>query len=117
METVIQVEHLRKTYGQTVAVDDISFEVTQGEVFVIVGPNGAGKTTMVESAMGLREPGAGTVHVLGLDPHSQGYELRQRIWVQLQQAALLDRIKVWEALDLFAAFYQRSTDLEKLLEQ
>lgn len=117
METVIRIEHLRKTYGQTVAVDDISFDVKQGEIFGIVGPNGAGKTTAVESAMGLRQPDAGTVRVLGLDPHGQGYALRQRIGVQLQQAALPDRIKVWEALDLFAAFYQRSTDWEKLLEQ
>ncbi len=117
METVVQVEHLRKTYGQTVAVDDISFEVKQGEIFGIVGPNGAGKTTTVESAMGLRQPDAGTVRVLGLDPQSQGYELRQRIGVQLQQAALPDRIKVWEAIDLFAAFYQHSADWEKLLEQ
>lgn len=117
MEPVIQIEHIHKTYGQTVAVDDISFEVTEDEIFGIVGPNGAGKTTTVESVIGLRQPDTGMIRVLGLDPQRQGYELRQQIGVQLQQAALPDRLKVWEALDLFASFYTQPADWHVLLEQ
>ncbi|MBN1428601.1 MAG: ABC transporter ATP-binding protein [Anaerolineae bacterium] len=117
METVCQIEHLCKAYGSTIAVNDISLDVQRGEIFGIVGPNGAGKTTMVECVMGLRRPDTGTMRVLGLDPHRQGYELRQRIGIQLQQAAIPDRIKVWEAIDLFAAFYQHPADWNKLLEQ
>lgn len=116
MEQVILAEHLHKTYGSTVAVQDISFAVERGEIFGILGPNGAGKTTTVEMVMGLRQPTTGTVRVLGLDPQRQGQELRQLIGVQLQQAALPDRLKVWEALDLFSSFYQQSVDWRVLLD-
>ncbi len=115
MNNVIEVQHLRKTYGSTVAVDDISFTVEPGEIFGIVGPNGAGKTTTVESVMGLRRPDGGSVRVLGLDPQKDGRSLRQRIGIQLQQASIPDRIKVWEALDLFASFYPKTVSWEKLL--
>lgn len=117
MEQVIQAEHLRKEYGSNVAVQDISFAVNKGEIFGILGPNGAGKTTTVEMVMGLRQPTAGSVRVLGLDPQRQGQALRQVIGVQLQQAALPDRLKVWEALDLFSSFYGRAVDWRALLEQ
>ena len=117
MGTVIQVEHMGKAYGSTVAVDDTSFEVNQGEIFGIVGPNGAGKTTTVESLAGLRRPDSGTVRVLGLDPMGKGRELRQRIGIQLQHAALQERIKVWEALSLYASFYSRPADWRRLLEE
>lgn len=116
MDAVIQVKHLRKVYGPTVAVDDVSLEVESGEIFGIVGPNGAGKTTAVECIMGLRRPDSGTVHVLGLDPWRQGRALRERIGIQLQEAALADRIKVWEALDLYASFYRRAVDWRPLIE-
>jgi len=114
---VIQVEQLRKVYGPVVAVDEVSFEVHQGEIFGMVGPNGAGKTTTIECIEGLRRPDGGSIQVLGLEPQSDGYALRERIGVQLQEAALPDRIKVWEALDLFASFYPRSVDWNPLLEQ
>jgi ABC-2 type transport system ATP-binding protein len=117
MNPVIAVEHLRKAYGSTLAVDDISFEVRPGEIFGVVGPNGAGKTTMVECVVGMRRGDAGTVRVLGLDPHHQERELRERIGVQLQQAALPDDLRVWEALDLFASFYRRPVEWPALLEQ
>jgi ABC-2 type transport system ATP-binding protein len=100
-----------------VAVDDISFNVSRGEIFGIVGPNGAGKTTTVECAMGLRRPDSGTVRVLGLDPQSRRRQLGQRIGVQLQQAALPDRLKVWEALDLFSSFYADTRSWEPLVVQ
>jgi len=114
---IVQVEHLRKVYGSTVAVDDISFEVYQGEIFGMVGPNGAGKTTTIECIEGLRRPDGGHIRVLGLDPHYDGYALRLRIGIQLQESVLQDRIKVWEALGLFASFYPHSVDWKPLLEQ
>lgn len=114
---VIRVEHLHKVYGSVVAVDDISFEVAQGEIFGMVGPNGAGKTTAVECIEGLRSPTKGAIRILGLDPHKNKYDLLPRIGVQLQEAALQDRIKVWEALDLYASLYLRTADWRVLLEQ
>ena len=116
MQPMIQVEHLRKAYGSFLAVDDISFEVGAGEIFGMVGPNGAGKTSTVECIEGLREHNSGTVRVLGLDPQSDRYALRSHIGVQLQESALQDRLRVWEALDLYAAFYPRSIDQAALLE-
>lgn len=112
---VIEVQNLRKQYGATVAVDNISFTVQQGEIFTIVGPNGAGKSTTVESIMGLRQPDQGTIRVLGLDPQKNEHELRQRIGIQLQQAALPERLKVWEALSLYSSFYDKTLPWEKLL--
>ncbi|MEW6033964.1 MAG: ABC transporter ATP-binding protein [Chloroflexota bacterium] len=117
MKHVIEVERLRKTYGSTVAVDDVSLEVIGGEVFGLLGPNGAGKTTTVECLQGLRRPNGGRVRVLGLDPGSQARALRRRIGSQLQQSALPDRIRVWEALDLFASFSANASDWRTLMEQ
>jgi ABC-2 type transport system ATP-binding protein len=117
VEPVVEVVDLRKRYGKVVAVDGISFTVGRGEIFGIVGPNGAGKSTTVECLAGLREKESGTVDVLGLDPLKEGRKLRERIGVQLQEAALPDDIKVWEALDLYASFYRRSADWKMLLEQ
>lgn len=116
-EAVVQVEHLRKAYGQVVAVDEISFEVFEQEIFGMVGPNGAGKTTTIECIEGLRHADAGLIRVLGLDPRREAYALRPKIGVQLQEAALQDRIRVWEVLDLFTSFYPRSRDWKTLLQQ
>jgi ABC-2 type transport system ATP-binding protein len=117
MQSVIQVEHLRKAYGPLNAVDDISFEVNAGEIFGVVGPNGAGKTSTVECIEGLRERSEGTIRVLGYDPQKDRYALRSRIGVQLQEAALPDRLKVMEALDLYSSFYPHFVNLTTLLEQ
>ena len=118
MGSVIQVSAIRKTYGATVAVDDISFEVNDGEIFGLIGPNGAGKTTTMERIEGLRTPDRGTISVLGGNPFNDVYKLQERIGVQLQQAQLQKRIKVWEAVDLWASLYQRNAiDGERLLEQ
>jgi ABC-2 type transport system ATP-binding protein len=101
-----------------VAVDDVSFEVNEGEIFGLIGPNGAGKTTTMECIEGLRRPDRGIVSVLGLDPVRQVYQLQERIGVQLQQAQLQKRIKVWEAVNLWASLYRKkATDGERLLEQ
>ena len=117
MDSVITVQHLRKAYGSKVAVDDISFEVAEGEIFGLLGPNGAGKTTTVECLQGLRRPDGGFLRVLQLDPQSESRALRQRIGSQLQESALPHRIKVWEALDLFASFIPGASDWQLLIEQ
>src|SRR6202158_4385963 len=115
---VIEVSGIRKTYGKTVAVDEVSFEVHDGEIFGLIGPNGAGKTTTMECIEGLRTPDRGTISVLGLDPFRQVYKLQDRIGVQLQQAQLQKRIKVWEAVDLWASLYRKkAVDGERLLAQ
>jgi ABC-2 type transport system ATP-binding protein len=118
MRTVIEVSGVRKTYGKTVAVEEASFAVNEGEIFGLIGPNGAGKTTTMECIEGLRKPDRGNIAVLGLDPYRQVYKLQNRIGVQLQQAQLQKRIKVWEAVDLWASLYQKqSVDAAHLLEQ
>jgi ABC-2 type transport system ATP-binding protein len=115
MDTVVRVEGLVKTYGTTVAVDGISFDVREGEIFGIVGPNGAGKTTAIECLEGLRRPDRGAVSVLDLDPQRDGRVIRMQTGVQLQQSSLPERMKVWEALDLYASFYPRTIDWNELL--
>jgi ABC-2 type transport system ATP-binding protein len=118
MPSVIQVSKVRKTYGSMVAVDEVSFEVEDGEIFGLIGPNGAGKTTTMECIEGLRKPDRGTIAVLGLDPVRDVYKLQDRIGVQLQEAQLQKRIKVWEAVDLWASLYKKkASDGERLLEQ
>jgi ABC-2 type transport system ATP-binding protein len=117
VEPVVSVEHLHKHYGELAAVDDVSFAVAEGEIFGIIGPNGAGKTTTVECLQGLRRPDGGTMRVLGLDPLTEADELRRGIGSQLQEAALPDRIKVREALELFAAFAREAADWRSLLER
>jgi len=115
--TAVSARDLVKHYPGTHAVDGVSFDVHHGEIFGMVGPNGAGKTTTIECLEGLRRPDGGTIQVLGLDPLKDRYPLRERIGVQFQSAALPDRLKVWEALDLFAAFYPHPVDWRPLLEQ
>jgi ABC-2 type transport system ATP-binding protein len=117
MQQVIHVSHLGKMYGKTIAVDDLSFEVNEGEIFGMVGPNGAGKTTTIECLQGLRRPDQGEVRVLELDPVRQEHSLRLEIGTQLQKALLPDRLKVDEALDLFASFYPDPTPWPILLER
>ena len=117
MKSVIEVERLTKTYGEIVAVDKISFEVYEGEIFGMVGPNGAGKTTTIECLEGLRVPDQGSIRILGIDPRIEGKFLRANSGMQLQQSNLPDRMKVWEALDLYASFYPHTSDWEELLVQ
>ena len=116
--SVVEVSGFRKTYGSTVAVDEVSFEVRDGEIFGLIGPNGAGKTTTMECVEGLRRPDRGTIAVLGLDPFRDVYRLQHRIGVQLQQAQLQKRIKVREAVHLWTALYRKpAADGDRLLEQ
>ena len=114
---VIRVSGIRKAYGRTVAVDDVSFEVAEGEIFGLIGPNGAGKTTTMECVEGIRTPDRGSIAVLGLDPFADVHALQNRIGVQLQEAQLQKRIKVWEVVDLWASLYKTSVDGPALLGQ
>ncbi|MBI4904276.1 MAG: ABC transporter ATP-binding protein [Acidobacteria bacterium] len=116
-EAVISVRGLRKSYGDVEAVRGLDFEVRSGEVFGLLGPNGAGKTTTVEILEGLRPRTAGEVRVLGLDPASQTMQIKDRIGVSLQATNLPDKITVLEAIELFAAFYTRSTSPAQLLKR
>jgi ABC-2 type transport system ATP-binding protein len=117
VQPVVRVAGIRKTYGSTIAVDDVSFEVEAGRIFGLIGPNGAGKTTTMECVEGLRRPDRGTISVLGLDPILDVSRLQVRIGVQLQEAQLQKRIKVWEAIDLWASLYKTRMDGNRLLEQ
>ena len=114
---IISASHLGKRYGSTVAVDDVSLEVFEGEIFGLIGPNGAGKTTTMECLEGHRKPDRGTISVLGLDPQRDSTALRQRIGVQHQEAQLQKRIKVWEAVDLWSSLYARVVDADALLSR
>jgi ABC-2 type transport system ATP-binding protein len=117
MTPVIEVTGLTKRYGGQAVVDGISFHVERGEIFGILGPNGAGKTTAVECLEGLRRRDAGQVRILGLDPKTDGRRLHQRLGVQLQETQLQDKIKVREALELYASFYPDPADWRELLDR
>jgi ABC-2 type transport system ATP-binding protein len=112
---VIEVTNLVKRYGDRTAVDGVSFSVEEGEIFAILGPNGAGKTTTVESISGLRTPDSGTISVLGFDPRHDRDELRRVVGVQLQESELQEQMRVGEAMDLYASFYAKPRDPDRLL--
>src|SRR5581483_3877330 len=117
LTAVIEVDHLRKSYGERVAVRDVSFAVDRGEIFGILGPNGAGKTSTVECLQGLRRRTGGNVRVLGLDPDTHGSQLRARIGSQLQSSALPARIRVEEAMRLFADLAPSAESPDVLLQE
>ena len=112
----VEIAHLRKTYGTLVAVDDVSFSVAVGEIFGILGPNGAGKTTAIECAIGLRMPDAGTIRLLGLDPHADRAGIHEVVGVQLQASALPAKLRVGEILDMYRSFYREPADVGELTE-
>jgi ABC-2 type transport system ATP-binding protein len=114
---VIDVQNLHKTYGETVAVADVSFSVEEGEIFGILGRNGAGKTTTVECIEGLRRPDGGTISVLGLDPVADTPKLRRVLGAQLQEAGLPPKLRVGEAMRMFASFYDDPADGDALLRR
>ena len=116
-DLAVQVVSLRKAYGDVVAVDDVSFTVERGSTFCMIGPNGAGKTTTIECLEGLRQPGEGSVLVGGLDPVADRTRFVHRIGVQLQEIGIPPRMKVREALRLFAALYRTSIPLSELSDQ
>jgi len=115
MDAVVTVQDLHKSYHAKPAVDGISFTVAAGETFGLVGPNGAGKTTTIEIIEGLRTADTGTVSVLGLDPVRRRRALYRQAGTQLQEGSLPKRIKVGEALDLFASFYDNPAPAAELI--
>ena len=117
MSSVLEVQGLHKSYGTFEAVRGIDFHVDAGEVFGLLGPNGAGKTTTVEILEGIRPRSSGEVRVMGHDPAINVTELKQQIGVALQSTNLPEKIKVMEALEMFAALYRRKADLKKLLDR
>jgi ABC-2 type transport system ATP-binding protein len=117
MPPAITVTGLHKSYDRRPVVDDLSFEVGEGEVFGLLGPNGAGKTTTVEILEGYRVPDRGEVAVLGLDPIADSAALKPRIGVMLQEGGLYPSLRAGEVLALFAAYYRRPLDPVALLER
>lgn len=117
MSAIIECEHITKSYGDIVAVNDVSLRIDEGEIFGLVGPNGAGKTTLIEMIESLRTPDSGSIRVFGLDPAKDTNELQERIGVQLQTTSIQPNIKVKEAVKLFASLYRQPiSNPEKLLK-
>jgi ABC-2 type transport system ATP-binding protein len=112
--TAVEISHLHKTYGPLVAVDDVSFSITEGEIFGILGPNGAGKTTTVECAIGLRSPDSGTVRLMGMDPHVDKARIHEITGVQLQSGAFPAKLRVGEIIDMYRSFYPHPADVGEL---
>jgi len=113
---VVTVQRLVKRYGHLLAVNNVSFSIREGEIFGLIGPNGAGKTTCVECISGLRAPDAGTISVYGHSPQKDRDRIRALVGVQLQESALPPRLKLGEAVRLFASFYSNPLDPDELLE-
>ena len=113
---VVAIDHLVKKYDSFLAVNDVSFSIMDGEIFGIIGPNGAGKTTTVECISGLRVPDSGTISVLGLSPQKDRNKIREFLGVQLQESSMPPRLKVGEAVELFASFYPDPMEPYGLLE-
>jgi len=116
-EPIIQAENLYKNYGAVEAVRGVSFSVEEGEVFGLLGPNGAGKTTTVEILEGMRTPDRGVARVCGLDPEEAGNEFKQKAGAVLQSTSLPDKIRVKEAIELFAHFYHHRANTDELLKR
>ncbi len=112
---IIQVGNICKSYGRVKALDNVTLTIDEPEIFGVVGPNGAGKTTLIEIMEGLRQPDSGFVRILGLDPNKDRAVLARSIGIQLQESALQDRIRVGEALKLYASFYRKTLDRRQLL--
>ncbi len=116
-EPIIQVEDLYKSYDAVEAVRGVSFAVEEGEVFGLLGPNGAGKTSCVEILEGLRTADRGKVRVCGLDPQTSGERFKEKIGAVLQATALPDKLRVKEAIELFAQFYRKRANTDDLLRR
>ena len=112
----IVVSDLKKRYGDVKAVDGVSFEVEDKEIFGILGPNGAGKTTTLEIIETLREPDSGEIIVEGKEVRKEARAIKELIGVQLQTTVFFDNLTVWETIDLFGSFYKNRVDTDSLLE-
>jgi ABC-2 type transport system ATP-binding protein len=115
MENAIEVHGLHKRYGQTVAVDGLTFNVTAGEIFGLLGPNGAGKTTTVECLLGLRTPDAGEIGLLGMMHADHSQAIRARLGVQLQTTGLLPELTAREQVQFFADLFPRALPVDDVI--
>ena len=115
MATTISLDNVVKRYGKLIAVNGVSFDVKEGEIFGLVGPNGAGKTTLIELVEGLRFSDSGYISVFGLDPLKDGSKLKEIMGAQLQATSIYERIRVREAMELFASFYPKTVNIDELL--
>jgi len=116
MDKVLVVEGLKKHYGKVKAVDGISFEIERGEVYGFLGPNGAGKTTTLEIIEGLRKAQAGKISIFGLDSIKEQQKIKEKFGIALQATSLDEKVKVGEALKLFASFYKKQSDYDELID-
>ena len=116
-EAIINVEGLAKRYGRVTAVENVSFDIFEGEIFGMVGPNGAGKTTTIECCNGLRKPDEGSVKVFGLNPYDKRSEIYQYVGVQLQETSYQDKIRIEEICVLISSLYKNPVDYRQLLER
>lgn len=117
MDDVIKVEHLKKAYGNNIAISDLSFTVKKGTVFGLLGANGAGKTTAIECILGTRKPDGGKISVLGFDPKSNRKELFEQVGVQFQEANYQENIRVDELCEVTASLYKNPVDYNSLLSE
>jgi ABC-2 type transport system ATP-binding protein len=117
MNAVVEVKGLTKKYGDVIAVNDVSFEIEEGEIFGLLGPNGAGKTTTVELIEGLRKSDSGFIKVCGIDVSDGIDKAKELIGVQLQTTTLYDKIRIGEAIDLFGGYYQKSLPATQILDE
>ena len=115
-QSAVVIKNLVKRYEGLLAVDDVSFSIQEGEIFGIIGPNGAGKTTTVECISGLRVPDTGSISLFGLSPQRDRYRIREFVGVQLQESALPPRLRVGEAVELFASFYAHPLEPKEVLQ-
>jgi ABC-2 type transport system ATP-binding protein len=114
-QTAVSVQDLHKQYGDLRAVDGASFAIASGEVFGLLGPNGAGKTTTVECILGLRQPDAGQITVLGMEHGAQSRQIKARIGAQLQTTGLYPRLTARELVGLFAQLFPRALPTDEVL--
>lgn len=114
-KNIIQVNHLSVKYRDIIAVDDVSFEVWENEIFGMIGPNGAGKTSLVEAIEGLRDTSLGEISISGMDPKADRIKLYNQIGVQLQQTSYPDQAKVEDICKLFSSFYDNPVPYDRLL--
>jgi ABC-2 type transport system ATP-binding protein len=115
-QSAVTITNLVKRYGDFVAVDDVSFSIKTGEIFGIIGPNGAGKTTTVECISGLRAADSGSISVYGWSPQRDRDMIKNFVGVQLQESALPPRLRVGEAIEMFASFYADPLDPQEVIE-
>jgi ABC-2 type transport system ATP-binding protein len=113
---IVEVEDLRKTYGNVKAVDGVSFKIKQGSIFTLLGPNGAGKTTTLEIIEGLRTPDSGKITIFGKIVDRIGREEKELIGVSLQETNLISHLTVRETLSMFRSFYKRGLNVDDVLD-